>query len=92
MLENCIKHAVELTDESIKIISSVKIQNDKLEVVITNTSIKGIKESDNSLGEGIQNLRERLDYIYNGKYKLETGINSIGDYSVNITLPSKYEK
>jgi len=92
LLENCIKHAVELTDESIKIILSVKSNDGKLGIEIVNTSPKGIKESDNSLGEGIQNLRDRLDYIYTGKYKLET--NKIPDqkYSVTISIPLNNDK
>jgi len=92
LLENCIKHAVELTDESITIITSVKAIDGKLEIEITNTSPEGVKESDKSLGEGIQNLRERLDYIYNGNYKLTTNKINNENFSVTITLPLKYEE
>jgi sensor histidine kinase YesM len=46
-----------------------------------------LKESDQSLGEGIQNLRERLDYIYNSDYLLEDGKTSEENYSVIISIP-----
>lgn len=92
LLENCIKHAVELTDERIKITASVKSIDGELKISIINNSPDGIKESDKSLGEGIQNLRERLEYIYKGKYKLETGKNNSNEFSVTILLPLNYEE
>jgi sensor histidine kinase YesM len=91
LLENCIKHAVDLTDKSIRIITTVQTSEGKLEINITNTYPEGMKESDKSLGEGIQNLRDRLDYIYNGNYTLDSGrINE--SFSVTISLPFKYEE
>ncbi len=92
LLENCIKHAVELTDEKINIISNIKVIDNKIEINITNNLPDGIKISDKSLGEGIQNLRERLDYIYKANYKLETGKTSDEKYLVNISLPLNYEE
>lgn len=91
LLENCIKHGVDLTDKSIRIVTAVQISEGKLEINITNTSFEGMKESDKSLGEGIQNLRERLDYIYDGNYKLDSGRNN-ESFSVTISLPLKYEE
>lgn len=87
LLENCIKHAVELTDEKINIISSVKVIDGRIEINITNNLPNGIKLSDKSLGEGIRNLRERLEYIYHGNYKLETGKIENEKYAVTISLP-----
>lgn len=92
LLENCIKHAVELTDESIKIKMNISSRNGKLEIKITNTYPTGIKQSDKSLGEGIQNLRERLDYIFKKNYKLETGKISDEKFLVTISLPIDYEE
>lgn len=92
LLENCIKHAVELTEKSIKIISSVKKLDRKIEIIITNNLPEERKISDKSLGEGIQNLRDRFNYIYDGNYKLETGKISGNEYSVKILLPLNDEK
>jgi len=91
LLENCIKHGVDLTDKSIRIVTAVQISEGILEINITNTYFDGMKESDKSLGEGIQNLRERLDYIYDGNYKLDSGRNN-ESFSVTISLPLKYEE
>ncbi len=91
LLENCIKHAVDLTDKSIRIVTAVQISEGKLEINITNTHPEGMKESEKSLGEGIQNLRERLDYIYDGNYKLDSGRNN-ESFSVTILLPLKHEE
>jgi two-component system, LytTR family, sensor kinase len=87
LIENCIKHAVELTDKSIKIILSVKKFDGKIEINITNNLPEESKTSDKSLGEGIQNLHDRLNYIYNGSHKLEAGKNSQNEFSVSIILP-----
>ena len=92
LLENCIKHAVELTDQSIKIISGVRKHDGKIEIIITNNLPEESKASDKSLGEGIQNLRDRLNYIYNGSHKLEAGKNSQNEFSVNILLPLNNEE
>jgi sensor histidine kinase YesM len=87
LLENSIKHAVELTDESINIKTIVESKNGRLEIIIINNLPNVLKESDQSLGEGIQNLRERLDYIYNSDYLLEDGKTSEENYSVIISIP-----
>jgi len=92
LLENCIKHGVELTDENIKILTTIKTINGKLEINITNKTPEGVIESDKSLGEGIQNLRERLDYIYNGNYKLVTEKTPDKNFSVKISVPMSNEK
>lgn len=92
LLENCIKHAVEMTDEKIDILSTVSKSDNQIKINITNNLPAEAKTSDKSLGEGIQNLRERLNYIYDGNYKLETGKISGNEYSVKILLPLNDEK
>jgi sensor histidine kinase YesM len=92
LIENCIKHAVELTDQSIKIILSVRKRDGKIEINITNNLPEESNTSDKSLGEGIQNLRDRLNYIYNGSHRLEAGRNSHNEFSVNILLPLNNEE
>ena len=91
LLENCIKHAVELTDETIHINTIVSKHDNKIEINITNSLPEDFKVSDKSLGEGIQNLRERLAYIYQDNYKLEYGKNSLNEFSVKIDLPLENE-
>ena len=86
LLENCIKHAVELTDDKIRIESTVSKSENQLKIV-SPIIILMEKESDKSFGEGIQNLRERLNYIYNGNYTLEARKNSPKEFSVAIILP-----
>lgn len=92
LLENCIKHAVEITDEKIDILSTVSKTDNQIKINITNNLPAEAKTSDKSLGEGIKNLRERLNYIYDGNYKLETGKISGNEYSVKILLPLNDEK
>jgi sensor histidine kinase YesM len=92
LLENCIKHAVELTDECISINTKVELKDRKLEIDITNSLPKNVKASDKSLGEGMQNLRDRLNYIYDGKHKLEAGNKTQDEFSVNILLPVNDQK
>ena len=87
LLENCIKHAVELTDEKISICSKYLKSDNQIKINISNNLPVDIRVSDKSLGAGIQNLRERLGYLYAENYKLETSKNSANDFSVTIILP-----
>ena len=87
LLENCVKHSVELTDENIKIVNNVEFVDQKLVINITNTFSAVIKLNDNSLGEGLRNLRERLDYLYNGNFELKAGEMPDKIFSVSIILP-----
>jgi LytS/YehU family sensor histidine kinase len=87
LLENCIKHSVELTDEKINIITNVSKLGSQLVISITNNLPADAKSSDKSLGEGIKNLSDRLNYIYNGKHKFEVGKNSQIEFQVTILLP-----
>jgi sensor histidine kinase YesM len=54
LLENCIKHAVELTDDKITIESTISKTENQLKIVISNNLPIDGKASDKSLGEGIQ--------------------------------------
>ncbi len=92
LLENCIKHAVELTDVSIRINIIVKSADHKLKIEITNNLPAVKKSSNKSLGEGLQNLRERLDYIYDGNVKLNARETNFNDFSVSIILPLDHER
>jgi two-component system, LytTR family, sensor kinase len=87
LLENCIKHAVELTDVKIDIYSDIRLSDERLEINISNTSPTLQKEADKSLGEGLQNLRERLHYIYNGNYEFKIKELPGKEFSVSILLP-----
>jgi two-component system, LytTR family, sensor kinase len=87
LLENCIKHSVELTDEKINVITNVSKSGSQLVISITNNLPDDAKSSDKSLGEGIKNLSDRLNYIYNGKHKFEAGKNSQSEFQVTILLP-----
>ncbi len=89
LLENCIKHAVELTDEKISICNSISILDNHIKINISNNLPVDIRVSDKSLGAGIQNLRERLGYLYAKNYKLETSKNSANEFSVIIIMPIK---
>ena len=92
LLENCIKHAVELTEDKITIESTVSKTENQLKIVISNNLPLDGEASDKSLGEGIQNLRERLIYIYNGNHKLEAKKKSPNKFSVTVILPVHHEE
>lgn len=92
LLENCVKHSVEMTDEKINIILTVSISGTQIKINITNNIPANAQASDKSLGEGISNLRDRLNFIYNGSHELEVGKNAQNDFSVTILLPLNNEK
>jgi two-component system, LytTR family, sensor kinase len=91
LLENCIKHAVEMTNEKISINTSISLPDNQIQINISNNLPEDIRVSDKSLGEGIQNLRERLGYLYSKNYKLETNKNSANEFTVTIIMPIKNE-
>jgi LytS/YehU family sensor histidine kinase len=86
-LENCIKHAVELTNDTVDIITAINIFDHNLTITIKNT-VHNIdnKETINSFGEGLQNLKSRLEFLYQNRHSLSAGSSSVNEFEVKIKL------
>lgn len=87
-VENAFKHGVSTTEESyIRI--SVGRYEDKLDLKVSNSIVHQHGTTlDANPGIGLINTRRRLELLYPGKYKLETGSNN-GIYTVHLTIDLK---
>jgi LytS/YehU family sensor histidine kinase len=84
-VENCFKHGNINIDENSFI---------KIEIIVTNhnvtfTALNSVNQHNNRVfkdtGIGIENVKNRLNFIYNGKYELKTELkNSV--FSVNLVI------
>lgn len=83
-VENAIKHSIDNTAFSFVHIT-FKIEADKL-IFNCENSIPSIKQSHNVGGLGIQNIKRRLELIYQNNYTLT--MNEIENkYTVKLTIP-----
>ncbi len=69
LVENSIKHVVSNTSERTEIVVSVKENKDFIEIKVCDSG-KGFKETDLKENHGLDNLRKRLETIYDGKASL----------------------
>lgn len=86
-VENAFKHGVSATEKS-HINISLCQKNKLLELKVNNSIPKDNSISlDTNGGIGLPNTRRRLDLLYPGKYKLDTGKeNGTSEYTVHLTL------
>lgn len=89
LLENCIKHAVELTNEQVNIVNKIKIVENNLFIEIKNNIPYNTEGKVNSLGEGLGNLRARLNYLYQDNYSFTSDRNLNNEFEVRLEIPCK---
>jgi len=87
LLENCIKHAVELTSDTVSIRNEINLFDDELSIKIINTIPNNKKEISESFGEGLQNLASRLEFLYKKDYSFSANKISVDEFEVIIKLP-----
>jgi len=74
-VENAFKHGIGLvTDPFISI--ELKVKNNHLDFKVTNNYSKGAQSKDKSSGIGLMNVRNRLELLYPGRYKLDIKDNN----------------
>jgi two-component system, LytTR family, sensor kinase len=87
-VENAFKHVSRSKSKEENVITlRISKQNDSLLFECRNTmDIRGLNESVNKSGIGLQNVMSRLKLIYGEKFVLKV-VNDKNWYSVNLTLP-----
>lgn len=92
LLENCIKHGVELTSSTVLIENVIKISDDTMLIEIKNSVPEKSSSELNKSGEGLNDLVSRLEYLYDNSFSFSANKNSNNEFIVKIKLPFKDEK
>jgi two-component system LytT family sensor kinase len=86
LYENAIKHGVYESTESVRIITSVKLIDDHMEITISN-NYDTTPESRKGTGTGLNNVARRLELFYGNNASIKTsGENGI--YTVSLYIPA----
>lgn len=86
LVENIIKHEVEVFSEPVEVIIKAKNHQDKILLEVSNENHSGIIENHiNGKGVGLKNTRERLKYLYgeSSEFNIQRG----NDFRVSIVIP-----
>ncbi|RYE27244.1 MAG: histidine kinase [Sphingobacteriaceae bacterium] len=85
-IENAFKHGVSGVNEGHITIQIIQDDN-SVELLVNNTVYETRSAGeDKSNGIGITNTTRRLELLYPGKYKLQTGLNSKNEYEAKLKL------
>jgi two-component system LytT family sensor kinase len=85
LYENAVKHGVYESAQSVKIITSAKVVDNYIEIIISNNydSSPSLKKG---TGTGLQNVTRRLELFYGKKASLKT-TKEDGIYTVSLYIP-----
>lgn len=85
LLENAFRHAVDTTEEKVRICMSVKQSNGKVRFQVHNTVPEYVK-STRSTGTGLDNLRKRLQHLYEDDFSFDIHAQD-GQFRVDLSIP-----
>jgi sensor histidine kinase YesM len=87
LFENAIKYGVYEATEPVDIITTCRLVNDFLEIIIQNTYDPDVLHKKGE-GIGLKNIRDRLEIIYNNPGLIK--INDLNNtFTVTILIPQK---
>ncbi len=93
ILENAIRHGVELREAAGQIVLGARLQGEQLELTVTDHG-PGLPPGATQFpreGIGLRNTRSRLRHLYGDKQSLELRAATTGGLEVRITLPFRSE-
>lgn len=90
LVENSIKHGLEPKAEGGNISISAEVAHNKLRVSVVDNGLGFGAVPSNGTGLGLQNIRERLALLYQGKCQFIITPNSPSGVSVIIEIPYQY--
>jgi len=85
LYENAIKYGVYETTEPVDVITSCKMKDNALEVIITNSYDSGVR-SKKGEGIGLRNIRDRLQIIYGNSLLMKLEDNK-KEFKVTLAIP-----
>lgn len=89
LVENAIKHGIDLRVGGGQIDLKVIKKNDFIKITVNNPG--KIKHKNNYNGLGIENLRKRLEIQYKGKASFSLNENEVGIVSAQIIIPIEHK-
>jgi len=88
LLENCIKHGITKKRGTCSISLKIKKENSKrISCIISNTINKPITAFGQQKGNGLDNIKQRLQLLYNDNYIFSTDNTDTSEFIVKISLP-----
>lgn len=91
-VENAIKHGLARSTGPTEIRVEAKAHDDRLTLSITDDSQADAPSPSNGIGRSLHNVRQRLDLIYDGDFKLSHGPRPAAGWGVTIDLPLELER
>ncbi|MCA0388140.1 MAG: histidine kinase [Bacteroidetes bacterium] len=86
LLENCIKHNVDITPESVEIGLKVAVSENDISIVVRNSRpVRKVKDPLPS-GEGLKQIKARLEILYGENFKFNIK-ETDSEYIVEINVP-----
>lgn len=86
LLENCIKHNVDITPESVEIGLKVAVSESEISIVVRNSRpVRKVKDPLPS-GEGLKQIKARLEILYGENFKFNIK-ETDSEYIVEINVP-----
>ena len=86
LLENCIKHNVDISPESVEIGLKVAVSESEISIVVRNSRpVRKVKDPLPS-GEGLKQIKARLEILYGENFKFEIK-ETDSEYTVEIKVP-----
>lgn len=86
LLENCIKHNVDISPESVEIGLKVAVSESEISIVVRNSRpVRKVKDPLPS-GEGLKQIKARLEILYGENFKFNIK-ETDSEYNVEIKVP-----
>jgi two-component system, LytTR family, sensor kinase len=89
LFENAVKHGVYESTECVRIFTSIGINDDYLEIHISNNFDPTVYPSHKGTGTGLMNVTRRLELTYGNKASILTNRDN-GIYNVKLHIPVNY--
>ncbi len=86
LLENCIKHNVDLSPNPVEIDLNVAVTESNISIGVSNSRPQEYHKTAIESGEGLKQIRSRLEILYEGNFKFEI-MDAERSFMVNIILP-----
>ncbi len=86
LLENCIKHNVDLSPDPVEIELIVAVTDIEISILVRNSRPQEYHKTAIESGEGLKQIRSRLEILYEGNYKFDL-VDEDKSFAVKISLP-----
>ena len=92
LVENAVKHGIVNSRRGGRIELKMRVSGDKITCSVRNTlpeEADVVEENHNQSGRGLSNIRQRLERLYEGDYRLQIDRSNSPWFEVSLSLPLK---